>query len=248
VYKRQGHPFVETIRVSNHSKYGMVSPLHVSGWTSMPKLAEKMAVAVQAAQLGAKSYPDLKKKAASVASASNPGAGSGNGSAWPDWATPDEDGDLPSVDRHTKTFARVHWSGSKSFGPDNAYSRPWGEDDAKPVRGYSSFENVGRMFRYFEERGEPEGKDQVIIYTGKLAGVGPDNEDLSVPDMAKVFQTTWAKLKSAAGVAGSGSRYGLRINPRPQPCSGTTQVATTTGAHSRDAARPYTTIHRTRIA
>jgi len=45
----------------------MVSPLHVNGWSSMPNLAEKMAVAVQAAQLGAKSYPDLKKKATPVA-------------------------------------------------------------------------------------------------------------------------------------------------------------------------------------
>lgn len=57
-----GYPFGQNeIRISGHSKYGRLGPLDVHNWSSKPTLADRLAVAVQAAQLGAKTFPELAK-------------------------------------------------------------------------------------------------------------------------------------------------------------------------------------------
>lgn len=70
-----GYPFGQNeIRISGHSKYGRLGPLDVHNWSSKPTLADRLAVAVQAAQLGAKTFPELAKLLKEPGQAPNPPA------------------------------------------------------------------------------------------------------------------------------------------------------------------------------
>ena len=92
-------------------------------------------------------------------------------------------------------FFRVHWGTAPEFSEANAYSRPWGEMDAEPSRGYSSFSDPDRLLKYF-----PGGADgeKVYIYKGNEVGTGPDLESLSVPKGKPLAVISWEDFHKIA--------------------------------------------------
>ncbi len=98
-----------------------------------------------------------------------------------------------------KAYFRVHWDGSDEFSPDNAYSRPWGSENMEegeeyePQRGYSSFDNPGKLIQYFEDRGGVPDDATVIVFDGEWMGQGDDGEDLTVPSQV-IRAMTWKEF------------------------------------------------------
>ena len=117
-----------------------------------------------------------------------------------DGAKPSIAPELLNQDREPeKAYFRVHWDGSDEFSPDNAYSRPWGSENMEegeeyePQRGYSSFDNPGKLIQYFEDRGGVPDDATVVVFDGEWMGQGDDGEDLTVP--SQVIRTmTWKEF------------------------------------------------------
>jgi len=89
----------------------------------------------------------------------------------------------PTVD--VGIFWRCHWSDLPPFSVENAWSRPWGEDDAVPIRGYSAVESAEALVHYMEIHGSGIGDDDpIVIFEGAVVGTGPDLEPLVIPRRA----------------------------------------------------------------
>ncbi len=85
-------------------------------------------------------------------------------------------------------YYRVH-NPESAFCEENAFSAPWGDDEADPQRGYSCFDDVDRLLRYWIDE---DDSSSVAVFHGNYMGYGADNEDLVVPTQLIAWTTLGA--------------------------------------------------------
>lgn len=104
----------------------------------------------------------------------------------------------------TPVYFRLHWGGAKArgrkrFSARNASSAPWGGDGPRRP-GYSCMDDPERLVNYFDVRGGMPDGAAIVVFTGSMVAVGPDNEPLVIPDCQLVRWIDKAELHRLAAL------------------------------------------------
>ena len=124
---------------------------------------------------------------------------------------------MSAEDHLGQQFWRAH-PNDRSFSPEDATSREWGDSRSEPDRGYSAFEKPEHLIGYFHPSERDEYSSHVINFTGHKVGEGMEGEPLVVPDMRHVKRMEWDDLAHHVGqhVVDDSDRRNGWINERPE--------------------------------